>query len=146
MGRLYRNKNGFTLLEMLVVLLIVSILSFGLSTQMNTSLYLFMKKVQTLSITAQEKAYVEHQRIDMSVNSKINVGDIEYYIPKDIVCDPVSFYYNTKDNTLYASFYIHRTFLNIQIKKHLKSVIRKSIAQHLFKIRIKDFFLQKTFL
>ena len=91
MGRLYRNKNGFTLLEMLVVLLIVSILSFGLSTQMNTSLYLFMKKVQTLSITAQEKAYVEHQRIDMSVNSKINVGDIEYYIPKDIVCDPVSF-------------------------------------------------------
>ena len=98
MGRLYRNKNGFTLLEMLVVLLIVSILSFGLSTQMNTSLYLLMKKVQTLSITAQEKAYVEHQRIDMSVNSKINVGDIEYCIPKDIVCDPVSFYYNTKGN------------------------------------------------
>ncbi len=83
---------------MLVVLLIVSILSFGFSTQMNTSLYLFMKKVQTLSITAQEKAYVEHQRIDMRVDSKINVGDIEYYIPKDIVCDPVSFYYNAKGN------------------------------------------------
>lgn len=95
MGRLYHNKNGFTLLEMLVVLLIVSILSFGFSTQMNTSLYLFMKKAQTLSITAQEKAYVEHQRIDMSVDSKI---DIEYYIPKDIVCDPVSFYYNSKGN------------------------------------------------
>lgn len=60
MGKLYPNKNGFTLVEMLVVLLIVSMLGFGLSTKMHSSLYVFMKNLQTLCITAQEKAYVKH--------------------------------------------------------------------------------------
>ena len=98
MDRLYRNKNGFTLLEMLVVLLIVSILSFGLSTRTHTSLYLFMKKIQTQCITAQEIAYVEHRRVDVSVGSKIVIDDTEYRIDKDIVCEPISFYYNAKGN------------------------------------------------
>lgn len=52
MGKPYPNKNGFTLVEMLVVLLIVSMLGFGLSTKMHSSLYVFMKNLQTLCITA----------------------------------------------------------------------------------------------
>ncbi len=49
MGKPYPNKNGFTLVEMLVVLLIVSMLGFGLSTKMHSSLYVFMKNLQTLA-------------------------------------------------------------------------------------------------
>lgn len=48
MDRLSLNKNGFTFVEILIVLLIVSILSFGLYSKMHSSLYVFMKQVQTL--------------------------------------------------------------------------------------------------
>lgn len=91
MGKPYPNKNGFTLVEMLVVLLIVSMLGFGLSTKMHSSLYVFMKNLQTLCITAQEKAYVE-------IDDSIYMDDVEYKIPHDIACDHVSFYYNAKGN------------------------------------------------
>lgn len=67
MGKPYPNKNGFTLVEMLVVLLIVSMLGFGLSTKMHSSLYVFMKNLQTLCITAQEKAYVKHRKVYVEI-------------------------------------------------------------------------------
>lgn len=43
MDRLSLNKNGFTFVEILIVLLIVSILSFGLYSKMHSSLYVFMR-------------------------------------------------------------------------------------------------------
>lgn len=98
MGKPYPNKNGFTLVEMLVVLLIVSMLGFGLSFRMHSSLYVFMKRLQTLCITAQEKAYVQHKKVYVELNDKIYVDEVEYLIPQDIVCDSVSFYYNAKGN------------------------------------------------
>ena len=98
MDKPYPNKNGFTLVEMLIVLFIVSMLGFGLSFRMHSSLYVFMKNLQTLCITAQEKAYVEHKKVYVNLNDKIYVDEVEYLIPHDIVCDSVSFYYNAKGN------------------------------------------------
>ena len=98
MGKPYPNKNGFTLVEMLVVLLIVSMLGFGLSTKMHCSLYVFMKNLQTLCITAQEKAYVKHRKVYVEIGDSIYMDDVEYKIPHDIACDHVSFYYNAKGN------------------------------------------------
>lgn len=98
MGKPYPNKNGFTLIEMLVVLLIVSMLGFGLSTKMHCSLYVFMKNLQTLCITAQEKAYVKHRKVYVEIGDSIYMDDVEYKIPHDIACDHVSFYYNAKGN------------------------------------------------
>lgn len=92
------NKNGFTFLEMMIVLLIVSILSFGLYSKMQSSLYVFMKQVQTLCITAQQKAYAEHRKVYVHIQDSIHVDEIEYKIPKDIACDSVDFYYNAKGN------------------------------------------------
>lgn len=83
---------------MLIVLFIVSMLGFGLSFRMHSSLYVFMKRLQTLCITAQEKAYVEHKKVYVNLNDKIYVDEVEYLIPNDIVCDSVSFYYNAKGN------------------------------------------------
>ena len=96
MDKPYPNKNGFTLVEMLIVLFIVSMLGFGLSFRMHSSLYVFMKNLQTLCITAQEKAYVDHKKVYVKLNDKIYVDEVEYLIPNDIVCDSVSFYYNAK--------------------------------------------------
>ena len=98
MDKPYPNKNGFTLVEMLIVLFIVSMLGFGLSFRMHSSLYVFMKNLQTLCITAQEKAYVEHKKVYVKLNDKIYVDEVEYLIPNDIVCDSVSFYYNANGN------------------------------------------------
>lgn len=98
MDKPYPNKNGFTLVEMLIVLFIVSMLGFGISFRMHSSLYVFMKRLQTLCITAQEKAYVEHKKVYVKLNDKIYVDEVEYLIPNDIVCDSVSFYYNAKGN------------------------------------------------
>ena len=98
MDKPYPNKNGFTLVEMLIVLFIVSMLGFGLSFRMHSSLYVFMKNLQTLCITAQEKAYVDHKKVYVKLNDKIYVDEVEYLIPNDIVCDHVSFYYNAKGN------------------------------------------------
>ena len=98
MDKPYPNKNGFTLVEMLIVLFIVSMLGFGLSFRMHSSLYVFMKRLQTLCITAQEKAYVDHKKVYVKLNDKIYVDEVEYLIPNDIVCDSVSFYYNAKGN------------------------------------------------
>lgn len=98
MDKPYPNKNGLTLVEMLIVLFIVSMLGFGLSFRMHSSLYVFMKNLQTLCITAQEKAYVEHKKVYVKLNDKIYVDEVEYLIPNDIVCDSVSFYYNAKGN------------------------------------------------
>lgn len=98
MDKPYPNKNGFTLVEMLIVLFIVSMLGFGISFRMHSSLYVFMKRLQTLCITAQEKAYVEHKKVYVKLNDKIYVDEVEHLIPNDIVCDSVSFYYNAKGN------------------------------------------------
>lgn len=98
MDKPYPNKNGFTLVEMLIVLFIVSMLGFGLSFRMHSSLHVFMKRLQTLCITAQEKAYVDHKKVYVKLNDKVYVDEVEYLIPNDIVCDSVSFYYNAKGN------------------------------------------------
>lgn len=84
MGKPYPNKNGFTLVEMLVVLLIVSMLGFGLSTKMHSSLYVFMKNLQTLCITAQEKAYVKHRKVYVEIGDSIYIDEVEYGIPHDM--------------------------------------------------------------
>lgn len=98
MDRPSLDKNGFTMLEMMIVLLIVSILSFGLYSKMQSSLYVFMKQVQTLCITAQQKAYVQRRKVYVHIQDSIQVDETEYFIPKDIACDSVDFYYNAKGN------------------------------------------------
>ena len=69
-----------------------------------------MKQVQTLCITAQQKAYVERRKVYVSIQDSILVDEVEYGIPKDIACDSVSFYYNDKGNMSKAiSFHCSNT-------------------------------------
>ena len=57
-----------------------------------------MKQVQTLCVCAQQKAYVNKEKIQVNVNESIWIDSNEYPIPKDIVCDVNSFHYNEKGN------------------------------------------------
>lgn len=98
MDRPFPNKNGFTILEMLMVLLIVSVLALVTSSKPSSSLYIFMKQVQSLCICAQQKAYVNSTKIQVDMNESFWVDSMEYPIPKDIVCETDSFYYNEKGN------------------------------------------------
>ena len=102
MGKPYPNKNGFTLVEVLVVLLIVSMLGFGLYTKMHSSLYVFMKNLQTLCITAQEKAYVQH-------------GMVSCYLQSGFVA--------------YVSIWLARRF---GIRVHLRSLVRGALLHDYF--------------
>ena len=69
-----------------------------------------MRQVQILCITAQQKAYVEHRKVYVSIQDSILVDEVEYGIPKDIACDSVSFYYNAKGNMSKAfSFHCSNT-------------------------------------
>lgn len=74
-----------------------------------------MKQVQTLCITAQQKAYVEHCKVYVSIQDSILVDEVEYGIPKDIACDSVSFYYNAKGN-MSKAFSFHCSNTNTKMK------------------------------
>lgn len=99
MDKRYPVSNGFTLIEMLLVLLIVSVVSFGIYVKPQSSLYLFMKQLQSYCILSQQKAFIfkETQNIYSESNSiYFNEGYIE--IPSSISCTPFSFHYNEKGN------------------------------------------------
>lgn len=74
-----------------------------------------MRQVQTLCITAQQKAYVEHRKVYVSIQDSILVDEVEYGIPKDIACDSVSFYYNAKGN-MSKAFSFHYSNTNTKMK------------------------------
>lgn len=74
-----------------------------------------MKQVQTLCITAQQKAYVEHRKVYVSIQDSILVDEVEYGIPKDIACDSVFFYYNAKGN-MSKAFSFHCSNTNTKMK------------------------------
>ncbi|WP_302539522.1 hypothetical protein [Holdemanella biformis] len=74
-----------------------------------------MKQVQTLCITAQQKAYVERRKVYVNIQDSILVDEVEYGIPKDITCDSVSFYYNAKGN-MSKAFSFHCSNTNTKMK------------------------------
>lgn len=99
MGKPYQESNGFTLIEMLLVLLIVSVVSFGVYAKPEASLYLFMRQLQSCCILAQEKAYI-FKKIQpvYSESNFIYFNEEELEIPNSISCTPFSFHYNEKGN------------------------------------------------
>lgn len=74
-----------------------------------------MRQVQTLCITAQQKAYVERRKVYVNIQDSILVDEVEYGIPKDIACDSVSFYYNAKGN-MSKAFSFHCSNTNTKMK------------------------------
>ena len=74
-----------------------------------------MRQVQTLCITAQQKAYVERRKVYVNIQDSILVDEVEYGIPKDIACESVSFYYNAKGN-MSKAFSFHCSNTNTKMK------------------------------
>ena len=74
-----------------------------------------MRQVQTLCITAQQKAYVERRKVYVNIQDSILVDEVECGIPKDIACESVSFYYNAKGN-MSKAFSFHCSNTNTKMK------------------------------
>lgn len=99
MGRQYPN-NAFTLLEALLVLLILSVSVFSFSQiHRKPSLEIVCKKIMTLSMTMQERAFSQklNQYVQIHTHEAIFEETIFYY-PEGIVCEGYDYHYNAKGN------------------------------------------------
>ena len=91
--------NGFSLLECLFVLLIVSILALAIPTERIDSMTLFSRMLQMHCIQVQEQAFAKKEETEVIFskhNANFNGTKIKY--PQGIVCTPQEFHYNADGN------------------------------------------------
>lgn len=93
-------NNGFTILEMMIVLLIISVSTIGIQAHSyHPSLSIFMKKMMSYSIALQEQAYIHKEEKQVSIgHSYAMFEDTMLEYPNGIACDVLSFHYNEKGN------------------------------------------------
>lgn len=91
--------NAFTLVEMLLVFLILSLLTLlSIQPKADATPY-FEKKMMAYSVLTQEKAFVSKQNKSVEIFSHHARFDTESYTyPQGISCTPISFHYNAKGN------------------------------------------------
>lgn len=94
------HSNGFTMIESLIVLLIVCVLSIGISQNQNQSnLTIFMEKLMSYCVLMQEKAFIEKRETRVEIYEDHAVFDGEYYeFDESIACETLRFHYNAKGN------------------------------------------------
>ncbi len=94
-----KHNNGFTLIEMMIVLLIISILSLSYQPRLDYSLSMFMEKVKICCINSQQLAFIEKKDIYVTFSKhSLIYGDEEFIFPDGIVCDEKTFHYNSNGN------------------------------------------------
>lgn len=94
-------NNGFTLIECLFVLMIVSVLCFGVVSYRSHYGYLDIKKLEMLSIVSQEKAFFGKRKVYISFGDQIVFDD--QVIHCGLHCSSASFFYNEKGNISQAN-------------------------------------------
>ena len=95
-----RPTNGFTMLECLLVLLIISILSISIPKMTyKDTMEITMKNITNLCVYVQEKAFIHKKDTYIHFNEDFIVfEDYEYVLPSSISCDMTSLYFNEKGN------------------------------------------------
>ncbi|TDW20356.1 prepilin-type N-terminal cleavage/methylation domain-containing protein [Breznakia blatticola] len=95
------NKKGFTLLEAILVLTIISIclLLFTRTTTSSTSLSLEMDKVKSILLLAQREAILTKQVEYVQIqNSQIISGKKTYQLARGMTCGEHEIYFNERGN------------------------------------------------
>lgn len=91
------TANGFTLKEMLIVLLILCMLS-RVSIPRYDPLSLGMKKIQEACLQAQMQAYITKTKVPIEISrSEAYFGQLWMKFDQ-FVCEPYAFHYNEKGN------------------------------------------------
>ena len=99
------HNNGYTLMEMLVVLLIVTLFSIPVSLQKD-HLILFMKKMKMYSIAVQCNAFQLKEVKTIRIGNKEALFDDKlFHYPDTISCSSVTFHYNENGNISQALSY-----------------------------------------
>ena len=97
MDKLYHN-NAFSLLEMLMVLLMISIFSISFMIPKD-NLTIFMDQMLMYSVISQEEAFIEKKDVNVTIeNHYAQFGNITFEYPDSIACSIKSFHYNSKGN------------------------------------------------
>lgn len=93
-------RNGFTVMEMLIVMLIVGILmSMGVNRTPSASLNLFMKQLQSAILTEQFGAFEEREKRQVRIDRHSFKGDAIFFdYPQGITCSPLTVSYNARGN------------------------------------------------
>ena len=99
----YKDKplqnNGFTMLEVLFVLFILSVLMISLTKKPLNVSSIFSKSIQMHCINAQEQAFIDKETVQVVFKeNEAYFGTERYIYPKGFVCQPESFHYNYNGN------------------------------------------------
>ncbi len=95
-----RNRNAFTLVEMLIVLLIVSIVSIQFRPRPSLySLTLFMNQLKSHCIDLQQRAFIDKRDLYITFDtSYVDFDGQRVNYPKEVACTPKTFHYNSNGN------------------------------------------------
>ena len=112
------RNNGFTLVEALLVLLILSICSFAVIKRPKWNVLRFdLNKIETQCLMMQERAYIKKREVPVHFTAHyVDFDSTRYTYPKGMTCTDQAFHYNAKGNISQA-FTV--TCSNAQSKKKL---------------------------
>ena len=93
------QNNGFTLLESLLFMLVLSILITCIARQPLNIDSIFSKSIQMQCINVQEQAFINKESISIVFKeNEAYFGTKRYVYPHGFVCDPENFHYNYNGN------------------------------------------------
>ena len=88
------RPNGFTIVEMMLVLLMVSVLALFTASVKPVPLVVFMKTLESSILEQQVKAYAMNEERHLEITgTSLMTADGETSFPPDIVCSPFSWHY-----------------------------------------------------
>lgn len=87
--------NGFTLIEMLLVLFIITVLGITGSSTRISSLHLFGQKMMAWSVLMQEQAFATKTERTIQIQKRqAQFGEHIWSYPEGIACTPFTLHYN----------------------------------------------------
>ncbi|WP_221248059.1 prepilin-type N-terminal cleavage/methylation domain-containing protein [Catenisphaera adipataccumulans] len=95
-----KHSNGFTMVEMMLVMLLICVMGIGIkATQFHSSQSVLVKALSSQAIVMQEQAYAykESRAVEIKEHEAIFDQKVMTY-PPDIVCTPFAFHYNAAGN------------------------------------------------
>ncbi len=99
-GKRFGQRNGFTVMEILIVLLVVGVMmSLGHGRTPAASLNLFMKQLESAVLSEQFAAFESREKREVQINrSSFQGKETRFTYPGGITCSPLNLSYNARGN------------------------------------------------
>ncbi len=99
-GKRHGQRNGFTVVEILIVLLVMGVMmSLGYARIPAASLNLFMKQLESAILSEQFAAFESREKREIQINrSSFQGNEMQFTYPRGITCSPLNLSYNARGN------------------------------------------------